>query len=476
MPIGFGEMESMDVRDKGNPSDGPPPPVFEYKMVDDLFYAAKKAPPESPASFWSHEQYRRMDADGESHKVKVHYCRSRHTMERVCKEYFLGEKLLGFDLEWVADSKRRDGVKKNVSLIQLASPSRIGLFHLALFAPNKDMVGPSFRTIMQDPEVTKCGVHIKGDSTRLRTHLNINAQGLIELSNLYKLVTYCRSGQYQNINRRLVPMATQVKEFLHLPLFKGSNVRSSNWSKPLAMDQVHYSAADAYAGLHLYATLDHHRKQLDPCPPMVHHAELNLAIPLAEGVRVASTNDAAETEDIAPTEDDILALQSLIIQGKEPVSSVAVPKETQTNLVPTPKPKSIKMIPRTPERSKKPSPASRATSTLDRPKNSRIEVADDRVASFRASHPQSRSIASHLRAYFLWHIYDLPPESVAQLLRDPPLKTITVVQYLLTVVQAEKLPVDHDRLRELADFIPASTLSTRWPVVAGMVTESTTGN
>jgi hypothetical protein len=219
-------------------TDDPPPPVFEYKMVDGLFYAAKRAEPGSAGSFWSHRQYRRTAEDGSSQNVKVHYCCSKHKMEQVCRQYFMDEKVLGFDLEWVADSTKRDGLKKNVSLIQLASPSRIALFHVALFHDSEDMVGPSFRSLMEDPEVTKVGVAIKGDTTRLRNYLDIHSRGLMELSNLYKLVTHSRTRQYHNINRRLVTLATQVEQYLHLPLFKGQNVRSSDWSRRLDIDQV----------------------------------------------------------------------------------------------------------------------------------------------------------------------------------------------------------------------------------------------
>ncbi|TRX96254.1 hypothetical protein FHL15_002978 [Xylaria flabelliformis] len=430
-------------------TDNPPPPVFEYKMIDDLFYTAKRSPQGSPESFWSYSQYRYAAEDGSLHRVKVHYCRSRHTMERVCKQYFMDEKVLGFDLEWMADSMKKDGLKKNVSLIQLASPSRIGLFHVALFTDSDDMVGPSFRHIMEDSNVIKVGVAIKGDTTRLRNYLDIQSRGLMELSNLYKLVTYSRTGEYHNINRRLVPMATQVEQYLHLPLFKGQDVRSSDWSRPLDAKQVLYSASDAYAGLHLYATLDYHRKQLDPCPPLPHHAELNLAIPLAEGVRVASTDNTVEPDDVA-------APDALDIDDKETASSIAILKETKTSLVSKQKPASIKPTPKTPER----------------PKDSRVEVAEDRVASYRASHPQTRSNVAQLRSYFLWHCYDLSPAAIAQLVRDPPLKTVTVVAYILAVVQAEKLPVDHDRLREVTGLIPQSTLWARWPVVARMVTPS----
>ncbi|KAK5631187.1 hypothetical protein RRF57_006902 [Xylaria bambusicola] len=445
-------------------TDDPPPAVVEYKMEDDLFYAAKKAPLGSPASFWSYRQYRRTADDGSLQKVTVHYCRSRHTMEQVCKKYFMDEKVLGFDLEWVPDSTRRDGVKKNVSLIQLASPSRIALFHLALFKDTEDMVGSSFRSLMEDPDVFKVGVSIKGDTTRLRKFLDIESRGLMELSHLYKLVTYSRNRQYHNINRRLVPLAKQVEEYLHLPLFKGQDVRASNWSKPLDWDQVLYSASDAYAGLQLYLTLDHHRKQLDPCPPSPHRAELNIAIQLADGIKVVRPKETLEADELISNDDYVAgqpekttAIETVGVENTETVSLTMTLTKTRTSIASKKKLASTSATPKSPEP----------------PKDSRVEVAEDRVASYRTSHPQTRSSFAQLRAYFLWHCYDLPPITVAQLLRDPPLKTITVVQYIISVVQAEKLPVDRDRLREIASFIPESKLWGRFPVVAGMLVTPT---
>lgn len=169
-------------------------------------------------------------------------------------------------------------------------------------------------------------------------------------------------------------------------------------------------------------TLEHHRRQLDPCPPSPHHAELNLAIQLADGVKVVRPR----------------------------ISKSSVSTKTKTTIVSDGKPASTPKLP-------------------EPPKDSRVEVAEDRVASYRMSHPQTRSSSAQLRAYYLWHCYDLSPAAVAQLVRNPPLKTTTVVQYIISVVQSEKLPVDRDRLREVADFIPKNTLWGRWPVVAGMV-------
>lgn len=222
------------------------------------------------------------------------------------------------------------------------------------------------------------------------------------------------------------------------------------------------SASDAYAGLQLYATLEHHRKQLDPCPPTPHHAELNLAIQLADGVKITGKDDAVEADEAAPSKQDLTAsskkattaLETVSIEDKDIVSPVVATETTKASLV----------------SKETPVPQTRVVTNMpEREKDSRVEVADDRATSYRAAHPQKCSPLPQLRAYYLWHCYDLPPATVAQLLRDPPLKTITVVQYVLAVVQAERLPVDHDRLRELAAFIPLSTLWSRWPVVASML-------
>lgn len=209
-------------------------------MSEEAFYAAKKATAGTPESFWSYTMYRGpVGEDGKEQRVKIHYCRSKHTMERVCKEYFMDEPVLGFDLEWMVDSTKKQGARRNVSLIQLASPSRVALFHTAIFS-DKDIValGPNFKHIMESPDILKTGVAIKGDATRLRNFFEIDSRGLMELSHLYKLVTLSRSGEFKAINRKLVTLATQVQDFLHLPLYKGQDVRGSDWSKPLTMEQI----------------------------------------------------------------------------------------------------------------------------------------------------------------------------------------------------------------------------------------------
>ena len=60
----------------------------------------------------------------------------------------------------------------------------------------------------------------------------------LPLSHLYKLVRYSTTGEYGAINRRTVSLAAQVQECLGLPMFKGQDIRASDWSQPLGMQQI----------------------------------------------------------------------------------------------------------------------------------------------------------------------------------------------------------------------------------------------
>ncbi len=242
--------EGVAAEDAPNPTEEAPKPKDEgpqsapftplaFKMSDETFRKARQAPEETPESFWGYQMYRIPGEDGAPDvKVKVHYCTSSTTTERVVKQYFSDEKVLGFDLEWSPSAHKSSGTRKNVSLVQLASASRIGLFHIAAFPLTDKLVAPSLKKVLEDPDVAKLGVSIKGDCRRCADHLGINVRGQFELSHLYRLVKYYKSGEYDLINKRLVSLAMQVQDCLGLPLYKGSDVRESNWAKKLKMDQV----------------------------------------------------------------------------------------------------------------------------------------------------------------------------------------------------------------------------------------------
>ncbi|KAK3899497.1 ribonuclease H-like domain-containing protein [Staphylotrichum tortipilum] len=294
--------EDPKAKEESKPKDtGPILPHFtplEFKMTNEAFQKAIKAAEGDPHSYWSYDMYRGPGSDGAlDAKVKVHYCTSSATTERVIKEHFKDEKILGFDLEWMANASKNATARQSVSLVQLASPSRIGLFHIAAYPQKDKLVAPALKALLEDPDITKLGVSIKADCKRVSQFLGIDVRGQLELSHLYKLVKYCKSDEHARINKVLVSLANQVKEHLGLPLYKGSDVRESDWSKALNMQQIMYSSSDAYAAVHLYAVLDHKRKNLDPVPELPHYAELNKPIPIPKAAPKAATPKASEEQE-----------------------------------------------------------------------------------------------------------------------------------------------------------------------------------
>ncbi|EEA25817.1 hypothetical protein EYB25_003053 [Talaromyces marneffei] len=241
---------------------------------------------DSKPQFWSYNQYKTPDG----RKIGIHYCKNLEHAERAAA-LFSDSKLLGFDIEWKPQAQTTSGIKSNVSLIQIANEERIALFHIALFKGNEihDLVPPSLKLLLESTDTVKVGVSIKADCSRIRRHLDIDTRGQFELSHLYKLVKY-GSTQPKSVNRRAVNLAQQVEELLGLPLRKDSDVRKSDWTKPLDYAQVQYAASDAYACICLYNTLEAKRKALNPIPPLPAFAELNLPILLAE-------EDKGEIED-----------------------------------------------------------------------------------------------------------------------------------------------------------------------------------
>ncbi|KAF3032871.1 hypothetical protein E8E12_003717 [Didymella heteroderae] len=244
---------------------------LEFQIPEDVLRAAMTAPENTKASFWSSTLYR----GPEDVPVLVHYCKTKEVSERVAK-HFVNEPVVGFDIEWKPYSSP-DSIKKNVSLIQLACEDRIALFHIALFhgSTAAQLLPPTLKAILESPDIYKVGVAVKGDFSRVSKFLKVEPQGVYELSRLHNLVENYATNP-SKVNNKLVALAPQVQKHLQLPLYKGghliddpedlNNVRSSDWSLPLNSQQIHYAAADAYAGFRLFDVLEEKRKQLKPTP------------------------------------------------------------------------------------------------------------------------------------------------------------------------------------------------------------------
>uniref|UniRef100_A0A8H7TPW0 3'-5' exonuclease domain-containing protein n=1 Tax=Bionectria ochroleuca TaxID=29856 RepID=A0A8H7TPW0_BIOOC len=215
-------------------------------------------------------------------------------------------------------------------------------------------------------------------------------------------------------------MATQVGEFLRLPIFKGDNVRSSDWSVALKERQIKYAASDAYAAVQLYHVMEEQRLQLDPVPPRPHHAELELPLQLAtkvdeveqEEVNV-STSDGVESEAKAtpstsepaePRQED--EERSLAGEAVKKLEEEHVPKSVGTNDASV----QSNLAPPTPKRSP-------PVKQID----SRIQAAESRLNQYRRSKRTAVQVGpSFLRAYYIWYDNEsLNPEKIAQIMRDP---------------------------------------------------------
>lgn len=438
---------------------------LEYKVPDEAFLLAKEAAEGSAGSFWSYSLYRGPDLeDGVKGKVRVHYCRNAHTAEREL-QYLLKEKYIGLDLEWVAQASKYSGARRNVSLVQLASQSRVVLLHLALYPPKDELATPTLRKIIEDPDIMKLGVWIKGDCTRLKNYLGIEARGIFELSHLFKQVRYSTS-QPRLVNKRLVPLATQCQEVLGLPMRKESGVRTSDWSQPLSKDQVGYSASDAYAAVHLFAMLNHQREQMDPAPALPFCAELNRAIPLPPGMERSVSEESDLDEDITDealleAEGGLASLRAEVLQTIEKIrGSLEEADENSEEIEDDGEVVSSKRSSKKPSAKRKaPTPAPTA------PKDPRLETAELRAAEYKESQEgKVKAGPAALKAYFVWDANEgLDCEGIASLLRDPPLQTTTVASYIMSCVKYENLPYDRSRLKtEVAACLPTDVLRRRY--------------
>lgn len=390
-------------------------------------YKKAREAADSPDGYWTHKLY---SSDGDR-RVKVHYCKSKEATDRVLDAYFKDKPILGFDIEWKPEATKSAGPKHNVSLIQLACEDRIALFHIAIFPgeTKETLVSPKLREILEDANITKTGVAIKADCTRMKIHLGIECQGIFELSHLYKLVKHSSDGNTSMINKRLVALSAQVEEHLGLPLYKGDEVRGSDWSKDLDLDQITYAAADSYAGFMLYKVMESKRKQLVPTPPRPQHVEHNTPI------RLASTAGAS-----------VATADNVLVEEDENESRNAVSQQTAT-------------------------PSSFGDNIINDPdverRHTALMNAEEWTQLYRQLHPKQvykspsqRTAASpaQLRAYALWHHQNADVSEAATILG---VKETTFTAYVMDAIRQEKLSFDVTRFRSLLADSPAAA-KTGW--------------
>ncbi|KAF2021327.1 hypothetical protein BU24DRAFT_19296 [Aaosphaeria arxii CBS 175.79] len=225
--------------------------------------------------YWDHTLYRGPNNE----EVKVTYCKTKEQSENAAQA-FLGEELVGFDMEWVISYKKGEirDLQDEISMIQIASEHQIALFHIGQHVgkTTDDLIAPSLRKIIESPNIVKTGHNImSADCGRLLQYFGITAKGIFELCHLDYLVTHGPTEPSRvNTVIRNTSLGAMVQKHLGYPMCKDDDIRKCNWRREIYAHwqphkkRLNYAAADAYAGPMLYHCMNAQRLAMDPVPPM----------------------------------------------------------------------------------------------------------------------------------------------------------------------------------------------------------------
>lgn len=469
--------------------------VLDYQIPKRAYRDALMASQSSNAAYWSHNLYKSQAGDS----VKVFYCTSLEIAEERCK-LFATEPVLGFDLEWEMFAKvDKTNIKRSVSLIQIAAEDKICLLHIAKFQGDtpEQLVPPSLKTILENANIVKAGVNVRGDAERLRECLDVDMKGVFELSHMYRLVKFGGTNPKQ-VNFKLVNLAAQVQDVLLLPL-KKDEVRTSAWSARLNGQQSAYAAADAYAGFRLFYQLDNMRKEMVPTPPRPAFFETGRPIVLGNGQVVersvnkarATTKRNATVEEEDEEDEFFDATEKLPptyeLEG-EPGSAVVeeatagVQRDQYASsgypdLTSALAAAQIADEPAVQSEMSNDRPLEGALTSLQSiatggdPRSPFVQ-ADDWSAAYTVACEPSAPKVGHatLRAYHLWHHQKLSIQDVAAACRQPPLALTSVASYIMQAIKEEELEYEQSRLRNVLECLPDSVWKaySRWIREAGM--------
>ncbi|WVQ69803.1 uncharacterized protein L199_008024 [Kwoniella botswanensis] len=140
---------------------------------------------------------------------------------------------------------------RSISLIQFCDKDLIVLFQLG----ENGVLPKEAIKLINNPEIYKLGVNIKGDLNRLNDNFsddgNFKPASFLELSRLARMV----EPEWRGKGRRLISLADQCQHFLGKTLNKDETIRQGNWDGELKEEATDYAANDVYSSLKIYDKL-----------------------------------------------------------------------------------------------------------------------------------------------------------------------------------------------------------------------------
>jgi ribonuclease D len=209
-----------------------------FPIVEPSKWQIFSASRETSNTYWTHKLYRGPHGD----TVRLTYCRTLQECDTAMNR-LSNSQVLGFDLEWKSMGGGR--IKDQVSVIQLASDAEIAIIHIARFPGEgiENLLSPTLKSILEDPNTIKVGHCITADGTRLRKHLHIHPQGFTEVAELRPET---------DPPMRKPSLEKLIKTFFGFLFDKSLATSGWHYDRPLSSSQIKYAGADAYAGLKLF--------------------------------------------------------------------------------------------------------------------------------------------------------------------------------------------------------------------------------
>ena len=166
---------------------------------------------------------------------KVEIC---DTTEKVISAipHLLESEVLGFDTESRPSFKK--GVKYPVSLLQIASQSRVYIIQLQ----RSDFPGELVK-LFENDSVTKVGIGIRDDIRELKSLVSFNPQNLVDLNEWAPELGFEKIGA-RNLSAMILGGRISKQQ------------QTSNWAnETLTQAQIDYAATDAWICVEIYLKL-----------------------------------------------------------------------------------------------------------------------------------------------------------------------------------------------------------------------------